>query len=154
MAQVTRTLLRVLLGALLLCAGALKAADTQQFTLSIHNFHLTSWSVSVLLAVYLPWLEVITGAALLLRRLYAGALASTLLLSTLFFAAVASAWSRAIDISCGCFGASQNQTHYPSHIAGNLALLAAAAALSILEWRAWREKSPSSTNECGDNPPR
>ena len=146
MAQMTCFLLRVLLGALLLVAGALKTADTQQFTLAILNFHLTNWSVSAVLAVYLPWLEIFTGAALLLRKLYAGALASTLLLSTLFLAAVASALWRSIDLSCGCFGPSQNQTHYPTHLAGNVALVVATTTLCLLEWRARiTQSAPSQT---------
>jgi putative oxidoreductase len=115
--------LRFALALTFVLAGLSKAFDPQSFTLAIEHYHLTPWDVSVALALYLPWIELAVGLALLFKKLYLGALAITLFLSVLFLAAVASAWWRALDLSCGCFGSSQNHTHYPSHLALNLLLV-------------------------------
>ena len=53
---------------------------------------------------FLPWLEIVTAMALLLGRLYLGALLSVSGLGVVFAVAVGSAWWRGLDISCGCFG--------------------------------------------------
>ena len=52
--------LRLAVAGVFLYAGALKAWDTQQFALDVQNYQLTSWTLSIVVAVYLPWLEIIT----------------------------------------------------------------------------------------------
>lgn len=130
--------LRLAMGGLFTCTGALKALDTQQFAFDVHHYELTSWTVSVLVAVYLPWLEIFTGIALFARRWYAGAIVIVAALGLTFLAAISSAWWRGLDITCGCFGRVENQTNFPRHIALNLAMLAAAALLASLEARRLR----------------
>ena len=127
--------LRLGLGALFIYAGVVKALDTQQFAFDVHHYELTSWTVSLLLAVYLPWLEILAGIALLIRRIYAGAILVVAALGLTFLVAIGSAWWRGLDITCGCFGRVENQTNFPRHIALNLAMLAAAGALGWLEER-------------------
>jgi uncharacterized membrane protein YphA (DoxX/SURF4 family) len=127
--------LRLALGALFIYAGIVKALDTQQFAFDVHHYELTSWTVSVLVAVYLPWLEIFGGVALFLRRLYAGAILIVAALGLTFLAAIGSAWWRGLDITCGCFGRVENETNFPRHIALNLGMLAAAAILAWLEAR-------------------
>jgi putative oxidoreductase len=120
--------LRICIGLIFLSAGAAKVADPQEFTLSIDYFRLTPWPVTVGLAFYLPWFELALGAALLTRRLVFGASLLSFAASTLFLGAILSAWSRDLDIHCGCFGPSINHTHYPSHLALNILLLVATGA--------------------------
>ena len=67
--------LRLLLGGVLAYAGVAKLADIEQFFRDIHAFNLTSWNVSMILAVFLPWLEIATGTALISRTVYRGAIA-------------------------------------------------------------------------------
>jgi len=142
-AKVILLVLRVGIAGLFLYAGAIKAWDTQQFAQDVRNFQLTSWDVSVLTATYLPWLEIVAGVGLLLKRLYLGALAALAGMTTVFIAAIASAWHRGLDISCGCFGREDNATNFPLHIAGNLALLIGLAILFAVE----RHRSNAETAE-------
>ena len=138
-------LLRLGLGAIFVYAGVMKALDTQQFALDVQHYEITtlldawrpgvSWTLSILLATYLPWLEIFAGFALLTRRLYAGALLITGVLAVVFLAAIGSAWSRGLDITCGCFGGEQNRTNFAGHIALNVLMLGTAAALASMERR-------------------
>jgi hypothetical protein len=52
-----------------------------------------------------------------------------------FIAALASAWSRGLDISCGCFGRENATADFPLLLARDGALLLAALAI------AWHESS-------------
>jgi hypothetical protein len=108
---------------LFLYAGGLKAFHTQEFAYDVQSYQLTSWTFSILIAVYLPWLELCLGGALLVRRLYLGALTVGTLLTSVFLGAILSAWSRKLDITCGCFGPEVNRTNYPLHVAVDIAIL-------------------------------
>lgn len=134
----TSLLLRMAVGAVFFYAGALKIADPQQFALDVHHYELTPWSLSVLAAVYLPWLEVLAGAAVITRRLHLGALLALGVLTLIFTAALASAWARGLDISCGCFGkeAGAIKTNFPLVIGRDLVLLVAITWLFLRERRA------------------
>ncbi|HEY6205444.1 MAG TPA: MauE/DoxX family redox-associated membrane protein, partial [Chthoniobacterales bacterium] len=70
----------LLVGALFIYAGVLKALDPVRFAMDIDNYKILPWSIAVGLAFYLPWLEILCGCALIFRRLYRGGL-SILLLS-------------------------------------------------------------------------
>lgn len=131
-------LVRWALGLVFLYAGVVKIAQTQDFAYDVQSYQLTSWTVSILIAVYLPWLETVTALALLTKRLYLGALVVAVALASVFLGAIISAWQRGLDITCGCFGPEINKTNYPLHISADLALLAVAALLLINESRSAR----------------
>lgn len=138
-------LLRLGLGGLFLYAGAVKLDDLQQFYLDVHHFELTPSDVSMVLAMFLPWLEIAVGAALVSRRLYLGAITLSAGMSIVFLVAIASAWWRGLDITCGCFGRETNQTNFPQHIAFNGAMLAAALCLAWLDRRGARSENSASS---------
>ena len=97
-------ILSLLAGALFMYAGALKALDPAQFALDIANYRLIPWPAGAALALYLPWLEILCGTALVFRRLVPGTPLILAALCLVFLAALASAKIRGLDISCGCFG--------------------------------------------------
>ena len=136
-AQIILALLRIGLGAIFVYAGALKIWNPGQFAIDVSHFQLTPWTVSVLVAVYLPWLEVLAGLALILRRLPLGALLAIIGMTLVFMAALTSAWTRGLDISCGCFGKEEAKiaTNFPQLMLRDAALLAAAAVLLVAELR-------------------
>src|SRR5213594_4057828 len=63
-----------LVGGIFIYAGVIKALDPVQFANDIDNYKTLPWFVSVRLAVYLPWLEIFCGLALIFRFLYRGGL--------------------------------------------------------------------------------
>jgi putative oxidoreductase len=121
--------LAVILGALFIYAGAVKAFDPVRFAGDIENYHLLPWPVGVRLAFYLPWLEILCGLALIFRRLYSGALVLVLPLMLVFIGATISAKARGLDISCGCFGHVSDQLSFAWHLVLDFAILAGLGAL-------------------------
>ena len=121
----------VIVAGIFIYAGAIKALDPVQFASDIDNYKIVPWPVSVVLAFYLPWLEIFCGFALVVRLLYRGALSiSTALILTFTFATVA-AKVRGLDITCGCFGHASQHWSFPAHLATNLGILAALLALWV-----------------------
>ena len=142
-AKIILLLLRLGLGGVFICAGAVKIVDAQNFARDISHYQLTPWIISVLAAVYLPWVEVLAGLAIIIRRLPLGAALALVLMNTVFLAAITSAWARGLDISCGCFGKEEHsiQTHFSEIILRDSALLATAVILFIAEIRAAHERN-------------
>jgi uncharacterized membrane protein YphA (DoxX/SURF4 family) len=118
-------LLRIVIAAIFIYAGATKVIAPLRFTSDIDNFHILPWPAPALLAFYLPWLEIICGMTLLFARFDRGALLILLPLTLVFVAALTSAQIRGLDISCGCFGHGTRDLSFASHIALNLGILAA-----------------------------
>jgi hypothetical protein len=127
--------LRCAVALLFLYAGGIKAFHTQEFAYDVQSYQLTSWTLSILIAVYLPWLELCLGVALFIRRLYLGALVLATMLMLVFLGAITSAWWRKLDITCGCFGPEVNRTNYPLHIATDAAILLLLGILAGVEYR-------------------
>ena len=119
------------LAGIFIYAGALKAIDPVQFASDIDNFKILPWPVSVALGFYLPWLEIFCALALVFRFLYRGALSILMVLIVTFTLATIAAKIRGLDITCGCFGHVSQNWSFPSHLATNLAILAALLALGI-----------------------
>jgi putative oxidoreductase len=119
----------ILIGALFVYAGVVKAWDPVRFAGDIENYHVLPWVVNVRLAFYLPWLEIFCGLALIFRRLYSGAVALVLALMLVFIGATIAAKVRGLDITCGCFGHASDQLSFAWHMVLDLAILAGLCAL-------------------------
>jgi len=98
------TALRWLLGALMLWAAVSKLAQPQDFLTSINAYDLPlPRSLLQLVAVVLPWLELLCGLLLIANVWSETALATMIGLLAVFVLATGQAWARGLDISCGCF---------------------------------------------------
>jgi putative oxidoreductase len=102
--KLSRVLMQVALGVLFVFAGATKVLDPGAFAIEIQRYHLIPWIPGALASVYLPWLEILAGLLLLLRRFERGALLLITCLLLVFTFALASATFRGLNIDCGCFG--------------------------------------------------
>ena len=109
--------------------GNLSLANVAEFASDIDNFKLLPWPVSVALAFYLPWLEIFCSLGLVFRFLCRGALSILTASILVFTLATIAAKIRGLDITCGCFGHASQNWSFPSHLATNLAILAALLAL-------------------------
>lgn len=95
---------RMFLGVIFLYAGIEKIIAPQEFALAVHHYQLLpAWSVN-LVAVVLPWLEVITAICLIFGFFVRGASFSAALLFLIFATSLTINLVRGLDISCGCFG--------------------------------------------------
>lgn len=131
--------LDLIVGAIFIYAGVLKAMEPLRLANDIENYHIIPWPLGVRLAFYLPWLEILCGLALIVRRFYSGALVILLALTFVFIGANIAAKARGIDITCGCFGAASNYLSFGWHLALDLAILAGL----VLLWRKMEMKSAS-----------
>lgn len=110
-----RLLARLLVGAVLVYAGASKAAQpAQEFALVIDAYGLLGPSLALPMAGILPWIELLVGWALILgvsTRLAAAAAGG---LTGIFLIAIGSVLARGISLpNCGCFGDALHFT--PAH---------------------------------------
>lgn len=122
-----------IVGGVFVYAGVVKILDPVQFGLDIDNFKMLPWFVSVRLAFYLPWLEILCGVALIFRFLYRGGLSILTLLVLVFIGATVAAKVRGLDITCGCFGHASQHWSFPQHMAIDLAIFLALGALLWVE---------------------
>jgi putative oxidoreductase len=120
-------------GCIFVYAGVLKALDPIRFASDIDNYKILPWAISVRLAFYLPWLEILCGLALIARRLYLGGLSILTVLASIFIIATIAAKIRGLDITCGCFGHASKNWSFSAHIAVDLSLVAALIALCICD---------------------
>lgn len=121
--------LDVAIGGLFVWAGTIKVADPVQFARDIDNYKMLPWALAARMAFYLPWLEILCGLAVVVRRGYDGALSILTALIAVFIAASLAAKARGIDISCGCFGHVSKNFSFTWHIVLDFAIFAALLAL-------------------------
>lgn len=97
---------RLILGAVFVYAAATKIKDPPGFAHEIYNYRLLPGTAINLLALWLPWIEIVIGTALILglwRRASAGVLG---LLLIVFIGALSWNLARGRPVECGCFGGS------------------------------------------------
>ena len=126
-------ILAVIVGGIFIYAGVVKVLDPVQFGIDIDNYKMLPWFVSVRLAFYLPWLEILCGLALIFGFLYRGGLSILTLLVLVFIGATIVAKARGLDITCGCFGHASQHWSFPQHMAIDLAIFVALGALLWIE---------------------
>ena len=98
------TALRWLLGALMLWAAVSKLAEPTDFLGSIYAYDLPlPRALLQLVAVVLPWLELLCGLLLIANVWSETALVTLIGLLAVFVLATGQAWARGLEISCGCF---------------------------------------------------
>jgi putative oxidoreductase len=122
-------ILDLLVGGIFIYAGAIKALDPVRFAMDIDNYKILPWPIAAALAFYLPWLEMFCGAALIVRRVYAGGLSILIALISVFILATIAAKIRGLDITCGCFGHASEHWSFLQHMAIDLILLSVLVAL-------------------------
>jgi len=117
---------RLILGGIFAYAATAKLIDPTNFARDIEHYDLVPYPVAIIGSVFLPWLELLCGLAVMLRRCERGALVLLIGLCGLFACALASAWWRGLDINCGCFGHATASSSFVTAIARDLGLGAVA----------------------------
>jgi uncharacterized membrane protein YphA (DoxX/SURF4 family) len=95
---------QIAIGAVFITAALSKIGDLDAFATQLHNYRMMPVWGENLVAMTLPWIELLAGLALLLGvRPRSGAfIVFTMMLA--FTVIVGVAWARGLDVSCGCFG--------------------------------------------------
>ena len=96
---------RIILGVIFIIASYYKITDPLSFAKSIWYYHMVPGSLINLMALVLPWVELLAGIGLIVGVGYRGSLLLITLLTAVFIAALISAVARGLSIDCGCFKA-------------------------------------------------
>ncbi len=117
---------RLAVGVVFVSASVYKIIDPGSFTRSIWYYHLMPGSLINLIALVLPWVELLAGLALIFGVLYRGAIVWVNVMTIAFIGALTLAVARGLDIDCGCFKAADDidgSTLQPLILDGALLLL-------------------------------
>ncbi len=127
------TLLRLVLGGVILVAGALKVTNLGQSALAVRAYQLLPYDLAGYVGYALPIIEIVIGLMLVLGLFTRMSALLGALLMLAFVIGIASAWARGLSIDCGCFGGGgtigAEQTAYPLELSRDVALLLAGAWL-------------------------
>jgi uncharacterized membrane protein YphA (DoxX/SURF4 family) len=121
-------LFRLILGGVLLAAGALKIGNLQKSAMAVRAYEILPVDLANFLGYALPWIEIGMGLLLIVGASVkiCGLLGALTMLA--FIIAIAQAWARGLSIDCGCFGGGgtidPEDTKYLSEIIRDIGLLA------------------------------
>ncbi|WP_431930119.1 MauE/DoxX family redox-associated membrane protein [Nonomuraea jabiensis] len=98
------TFARLVLGGVLIAAGALKIGNPADSVVAVKAYQLLPESVAVPVGYALPILEIVVGLLLVVGLLTRTAAVIAGLLMLAFVFGIAWAWANGLRIDCGCFG--------------------------------------------------
>ncbi len=136
-------LCRLALAAIFLLASVPKIAAPDEFAVAVFRYQLLPDAAVNLVAIFLPWIELVAAIAILIPRTSAAAAAILFGLLSVFTAAISIDLVRGIDISCGCFTLDANAGPIGwGEVARDLVFLAMAG---FVLWADVRRASPISS---------
>ena len=97
---------RIGLGCLFLWSSLPKIRQPYDFLSSVYNYELVGPKLGMLIAMTLPWLELLVGICLVGGIFISGALLASIGMAAMFAFVLVSVLYRGLEISCGCFGVS------------------------------------------------
>lgn len=133
---------RLVLGGVLLVAGALKVGNLGESVNAVRGYQLLPWALTTPVGYALPIIEIVVGLLLVVGLFTRWAALAGSLLMAAFIIGIGSAWARGIAIDCGCFGGGgaialeAALAAYPWEIARDVGLLLCGL------WLVWRPRTP------------
>ena len=103
-------IVRLVVGITFIYASYYKVLDPGSFAKSIWYYHLVPGNLINLLAIILPWIELVCGLGLIVGVFYRGSVFLISIMTMVFILAIASAIARGIDLDCGCFKAAESSS--------------------------------------------
>ena len=95
-------ILRLIMGGVFIYASLAKIADPETFARSIANYKVLPFGLENLMAIIMPWLELIAGICLITGFMLDGAALLIAGMASMFIIAIAQAMIRGYNIECGC----------------------------------------------------
>ena len=96
-------LCRIILGVILIYASIDKIVHPAEFAKAIGNYNVLPFGLENLLGIVLPILELLVGTCLVLGIMLDGSAVIAAGMMVVFIIALSQALFRGIDINCGCF---------------------------------------------------
>ena len=101
---------RLVVGGIFIYASLYKIIDPGTFAKSIWYYHLVPGSLINLMALILPWVELLCGIGLIVGVFYEGSVVLVNVMTMMFVFVLSTTIVRGIDIECGCFKAAKAAT--------------------------------------------
>jgi uncharacterized membrane protein YphA (DoxX/SURF4 family) len=117
-------LCRIAIGIIFGWAALAKIGDPVTFAGDVHNFRLVPVALENLVAMTLPWVELVAAIALVLDIRGREAAVLSLALLAAFTLGVAQAMARGLDFECGCFGTDDGASVGGVKLLQNLGMMA------------------------------
>ena len=106
---------RIFLGFLFIYASLEKILQPEEFAKQVGYYKALPFGLENLLAILLPWTELIVGICLLAGLFVDGATLLSIIMNLVFILAISQAMLRGIDITCGCFKVSADSEKLGLH---------------------------------------
>ena len=129
--KIFNLILRLVVGGVFVAAGALKLWDPGAFVKDIANYRVLPDACLNLVAITLPWMEVLAGGLLMAGFWKKPSALFIAVMTAVFLGGVGQAVYRHLDIHCGCFGTLEARKVGWTLLAEDGVLFLAAA------WLAW-----------------
>lgn len=140
--------LRLVVGGLFILAGVLKILGPEKFATDVSNYRLVPHALINLVAILVPWIEVVAGVCVLAGVWLRAAAQVVTGMTVVFFFVIVSALARGLNIECGCFG-----TVGGKHVGlVNLAIDSALFCLAILLLRRTPDRPTTDADAAEETP--
>lgn len=96
-------IIRLVIGGAFIYASLDKIVHPDQFARILYNYHILPGNVINLLALFVPWLELLAGVLLIIGFWEKSATVIVTGLLFVFVVALSVALTRGVNIECGCF---------------------------------------------------
>ncbi|MBU0529983.1 DoxX family membrane protein [bacterium] len=93
---------RILVGGILVYSSIDKIVDPNGFANAINNYHIVPLGLENIMAIVLPWMELIAGICLVLGVFIDGAAFLVIAIMVIFIIAISYAILSGYNIECGC----------------------------------------------------
>jgi uncharacterized membrane protein YphA (DoxX/SURF4 family) len=128
-------LTRLILGVVLIWAGAAKVTSPALSARAVRAYQILPYDLAGYVGYALPVVEVLVGLLLVIGLFTRASAVVGGLLMVAFIIGISSAWARGLSIDCGCFGGGGTiaaaQTQYPLEILRDIGVAACAAWLVV-----------------------
>ena len=134
--------IRFAIGTIFIYASIDKILHLETFANIIHNYRLLPPYLINLMAVILPWVEMVTGICLIVGYKYRGASFIILSMLMVFILALSINYAKGININCGCFSTSSSTR---SNLLWGIiedVILASGCLIILLNSKLRKQKSP------------
>lgn len=101
--------IRLILAGVFIFASIDKILHPQAFAQVVFDYQVLTGSLINLVALILPWLELLVGGSLLMNRWMSGAASIVAILMSIFVSLMFFNLARGLDISCGCFSTDSDE---------------------------------------------
>jgi uncharacterized membrane protein YphA (DoxX/SURF4 family) len=143
--------LRLILGVVFIYASIDKIDKPGGFAEAIYNYRMLPHATINLMAIVMPWLELICGVLIIIGLFVRGSALLIGFMLLVFIVAISFALVRGLDISCGCFKVGGGHAMALDLLVRDILMLIAAVLIMVFGGSSFslRRPGPASTGSRG-----